>query len=88
MSGPYAHARTRGAGSLRRAARKQKKLTFGEVDLERVDVLVEAQSAHGPQQVFAVDGLALLLLALVAGLRGDEADKLRHALLVIFDSCV
>lgn len=56
-------------------------LTFGEVDLERVDVLVEAQRAHGPKQVLAVDGLALLLLALVAGLGGDEADELRHALL-------
>jgi hypothetical protein len=37
-----------------------------QVDLERVDVLLEAERGHGPEQVVPVDGLPLLLLALVA----------------------
>ena len=38
-----------------------------EVQLEGLDVVLEAERAHGPDQVVAVDGLALLLHALVAG---------------------
>jgi hypothetical protein len=52
-----------------------------EVGLERGDVGLEAERGHGPEQVVAVDGLALLALALVGGLPRDEADELRHALL-------
>ncbi|KAJ8524521.1 hypothetical protein ON010_g16597 [Phytophthora cinnamomi] len=52
-----------------------------QVELERLHVAVEAQRAHGPDDVVAVDGLALLLLALVAGLARDERDELAHALL-------
>lgn len=52
-----------------------------QVLLQRVDVLVEAQRAHRPQDVVPVDGLTLLALALVARLGRDEAHKLAHALL-------
>jgi hypothetical protein len=52
-----------------------------EVGLERGDVGLEAERGHGPEQVVAVDGLALLALALVGGLPRDEADELGHALL-------
>jgi hypothetical protein len=52
-----------------------------EVRLERADEGLEAQRGHGPEQVVAVDGLALLALALVGGLPGHEADELGHALL-------
>mmetsp|Transcript_12965 Transcript_12965/g.55332 ORF Transcript_12965/g.55332 Transcript_12965/m.55332 type:complete len:218 (+) Transcript_12965:1950-2603(+) len=52
-----------------------------QVHLERLDVLLESERAHGPQQVVAVDGLALFALALIARLAGDEADELRDALL-------
>jgi hypothetical protein len=52
-----------------------------EVELERLDVVLEAERGHGPEQVVAVDGLALLALALVGGLAGDERDELGHALL-------
>jgi hypothetical protein len=52
-----------------------------EVAAHGVDVVVEAQGAEGPAEVVAVDGLALLLVALVGGLAGDEADELGHALL-------
>lgn len=38
---------------------------LGEVGLERVDVALEAQSGERPEQVVAVDRLALLALALV-----------------------
>ena len=38
-----------------------------DVQLEGLDVVLEAERGHGPQQVVAVDGLALLLHALVAG---------------------
>lgn len=44
-----------------------------EVNLEGVNVLIEAQRAHRPKDVFAIDGLALLLLTLIASLGGDEA---------------
>ena len=54
---------------------------FGQVHLERLHVLVEAQGAHGPQYVVTIDRLALLLQALVRGLRRDERDELRNALL-------
>jgi hypothetical protein len=52
-----------------------------EVELERLDVVLEPQRGHGPEQVVAVDGLALLALALVGGLAGDEGDELGDALL-------
>lgn len=59
-----------------------KKRTFGKVDLERINVFVEAQRAHGPQQVLAIDSLAFFLFAFVAGLGGDEADEFRHTFLL------
>ncbi|KAK7289576.1 hypothetical protein RIF29_03318 [Crotalaria pallida] len=46
-----------------------------------LNVFLEPQRGHGPQQVVAVDGLTLLTLALVGGFAGYEADELRHALL-------
>jgi hypothetical protein len=52
-----------------------------EVPAHGVDVVVEAEGAEGPADVVAVDGLALLLVALVGGLAGDEADELGDALL-------
>uniref|UniRef100_A0A0A9GEY4 Uncharacterized protein n=1 Tax=Arundo donax TaxID=35708 RepID=A0A0A9GEY4_ARUDO len=52
-----------------------------EVELERLDVVLEAERGHGPEEVVAVDGLALLALALVGGLAGDEGDELGDALL-------
>jgi len=52
-----------------------------EEDGEGVDVVVETELAHGPEDVLRGDGLALLALAAVVGLAGDEADVLRHALL-------
>ncbi|KAI3441099.1 uncharacterized protein J3R85_002773 [Psidium guajava] len=52
-----------------------------EVHLEGGDVVLEAKGGHGPEEVVAIDGLALLALALVRGLAGDEADELRDALL-------
>jgi hypothetical protein len=38
-----------------------------QIQLERLHVVLEAQCCDGPQQVVAVDGFALLALALVAG---------------------
>lgn len=52
-----------------------------QVELERLHVHVEAQRGHGEEDVLAVDGLPLLLVAALAGLRRDEADELAHALL-------
>ncbi|KAK3411591.1 hypothetical protein EUGRSUZ_I00332 [Eucalyptus grandis] len=52
-----------------------------EVHLEGGNVVLEAEGGHGPEEVVAVDGLALLTLALVRGLPGDEADELRDTLL-------
>ena len=52
-----------------------------EVPAHGVDVVVEAEGAEGPADVVAVDGLALLLVALVGCLAGDEADELGDALL-------
>ena len=52
-----------------------------EVALERLDVVLKAESGHRLEQVVVVDRLALLALALVRGLVDDEADELRHALL-------
>lgn len=43
---------------------------LGEVRLERVDVALEAQGRERPEQVVAVDRLALLALALVGRLSG------------------
>lgn len=52
-----------------------------EVEAERLDVVVEAKLAHGPEDILRGDGLALLSLASLVGLAGDEADVLRHAFL-------
>lgn len=52
-----------------------------QVDGEGLDVVVEPELAHGPQHVLGGDGLALLALAAVVGLAGDEADVLGHAFL-------
>lgn len=52
-----------------------------QVLLQRVDVLVEAQGAHSPQNIIAVDSLPLLTLAFVACLGRDKAHKLTHAFL-------
>jgi hypothetical protein len=35
-----------------------------EVDLQRLSIVLEAKRGHGEEDVFAIDGLALLLLAL------------------------
>ena len=39
---------------------------LGEVQLQWLYILVESQCAHGTQEIIAVDGLPLLLQALVA----------------------
>ena len=52
-----------------------------QVDLERLDVVVEAERRHGVQYVLAVDGLALLLRAALGRLARYEADELGDALL-------
>lgn len=52
-----------------------------EVDLERLNIIFESESSHGPKEVVAVDSLAFLSLTLVGGLASDEADELRNALL-------
>lgn len=52
-----------------------------QVELQGLHVHVEAQRGHGEQDVLAVDGLPLLLVAALARLRRDEADELAHALL-------
>jgi hypothetical protein len=44
-----------------------------QIHLQRLDVVFEAQSVHCPQQIIAVDGLALLSLTLVAGPAGSMA---------------
>ena len=46
-----------------------------------LDVLVETECAHGPEQVVAVDGFPLFLLAFITGFGGNKRDKLAHALL-------
>lgn len=52
-----------------------------QVEFERLHVHVEAQRGHGEEDVLAIDGLPLLLVAALAGLRCDEADELAHTLL-------
>lgn len=52
-----------------------------EVMLERFDILVKTKGTHGPENVVAVDSLALLALALVGGLGSNEANELGHAFL-------
>ncbi|BAT88503.1 hypothetical protein VIGAN_05201100 [Vigna angularis var. angularis] len=64
-----------------------------KVDLQRLHVVLEAQSRHRPKKIVAVDRLSLFALALVGGLAGDEADEFRHTLLnrllrVLRDLCV
>lgn len=36
---------------------------FRQIDLERLGVVLKTQGRHGEQNIFTVDGLALLLLA-------------------------
>ena len=55
-----------------------------KVQSEGLDVVVETQLAHGPEDILGSDGLALLTLAPVVGLPRDEADELGHALLDCF----
>lgn len=52
-----------------------------EMYLERLRVVLEPQRGHGIQDILPPDGLALLHVALLGGLRGDEADELGDALL-------
>lgn len=52
-----------------------------EEQREGLDIVVEAELVHGPQHVLGGDGLALLSLAPLVGLAGDEADVLGDALL-------
>lgn len=64
-----------------------------EEEGEGLHVVVEAELAHGPQHVVGGDGLALLALAALVGLAGDEADVLGDALLdgllgVVGDLCM
>uniref|UniRef100_A0A8R7QTT6 Uncharacterized protein n=1 Tax=Triticum urartu TaxID=4572 RepID=A0A8R7QTT6_TRIUA len=67
-----------GAGAARLALELAEAV---EVDAEGLDVVVEAEAAHGPEHVLGGDGLALLALAPLVGLPRDEADVLGHALL-------
>lgn len=48
---------------------------------ERLDVVVEAQFAHGPDDILGGDGLALLAMAAFVGLPSDKADVLGDTLL-------
>jgi len=54
---------------------------LAEEDLERVDVVLEAQRVDRVEQVLTVDCLALFILTLLASLARDEADELGDALL-------
>ena len=54
---------------------------FLQVEFERLHVHVEAQGGHGEQDVLAIYGLPLLLVAALTGLGRDEADELAHTLL-------
>ncbi len=40
---------------------------FGQVDLERFAIVLKPERAHGEEDVLAVDGFPLLLLALLRG---------------------
>jgi hypothetical protein len=60
---------------------------FDQVHFERFNVVVEAQRAHCKQNVFAVDGLALLQVTTIAGLTGDEGNEFGHTLLDTF-ACI
>lgn len=62
----------------------QRLAVLAQVELEDVDVTLEAQGIDRPQQILPIDSLALLILALLAGLARDEGDKLRDALLDSF----
>jgi hypothetical protein len=55
-----------------------------QVHFERFNVVVKAQCAHCKQNVFAVDGLALLQMTTIAGLTRDEGNELGHTLLHTF----
>lgn len=54
---------------------------FGQVNLERLHVLVKAQSAHGPQKIITVNCLAFFLQALVTRFGCDEGNEFRNAFL-------
>mmetsp|Transcript_340 Transcript_340/g.996 ORF Transcript_340/g.996 Transcript_340/m.996 type:complete len:267 (+) Transcript_340:261-1061(+) len=54
---------------------------LGEVQLERLNVLVKPEGRHGPQKIVPIDRLALFLHALVRRLGGDERYKFGHTLL-------
>lgn len=47
-----------------------------EVTLQGLHILFKAERGHGPHKIIAVDGLPLLVLALIRGLCCDEADEL------------
>ncbi len=40
---------------------------FGQVDLERLSVVLEAQGGHGKQDILAVNCFALFLVAFLGG---------------------
>lgn len=49
-----------------------------KIHLERLDIFLETQSAHGPKQVVPVDSFTLFLRAFIAGpasLADDSPDK-------------
>jgi len=53
----------------------------GEVDLECLAIILETKRRHGEKDIFAVDGLALLLLAFLRSFTRDERYELRDTLL-------
>lgn len=54
---------------------------LAQVELQDVQVALEPQRIDRPEQILPVDGLALLVFTLLAGLARDERYELRHALL-------
>lgn len=54
---------------------------LGQVDLERLGIVFEAQRRHGIQDVFAVDRLSLFLMALLRGCDGSVSLSSRDAAL-------
>ena len=55
---------------------------FVQVQLQGLEILLKAQSAHGPEQIVAIDGLALFPLAFVTGSAfRQQAHKLLFSML-------
>merc|ERR1711935_500591 len=52
-----------------------------KINLERLDVLLETQRAHGPQQIVAVDRLTLFTLTFITCFACDKTYELRYTFL-------